>query len=36
MAKKNWDKIAQDEFESMDKRVREDWKDLRRIVENRL
>jgi hypothetical protein len=32
---KNWDKIAKQEFESMDKTEQEDWKDLRKLVEKR-
>lgn len=35
MARKNWDKIARQEFESMDSDAQHDWEDLRRITDRR-
>lgn len=36
MARKNWDKIADKEFESLDREWQEDWSDLRnRIIRRR-
>lgn len=35
MPRKNWDKIADKEFYSMDKDARDDWSDLRHIVMGR-
>ncbi|MDB5181515.1 MAG: hypothetical protein JWP13_278 [Candidatus Saccharibacteria bacterium] len=28
----NWDKVAETQFESLDKDIREDWSDLRKIT----
>ena len=32
MVRKNWDKVAQKEFENMDAEWQEDWADLRKRV----
>jgi len=35
MAKKDWDKVAQEQFDSMPKSFQEDWGELRGVVYNR-
>jgi hypothetical protein len=35
MARRNWDKIAQKEYEALDKEWQEDWADLIKKVQNR-
>jgi hypothetical protein len=32
MSKKNWDKVADEQFKSMPKAFRDDWQGLRKIV----
>lgn len=34
MARKDWNKVAQREFETMDKDWQDDWSDLRERVNN--
>ena len=35
MAKKNWEKVAQKEFDAMDQDARKDWADLRDRISRR-
>lgn len=35
MTKKNWKKIAQQEFSAMDPKEQADWMDLRTLIEKR-
>ncbi len=35
MTRKNWEKIADEEFESLDKEWQDEWSDLRNLVVRR-
>lgn len=32
MARKNWEKIASNQFSSLDKEIQDDWNDLRELT----